>query len=136
MRLADLTIPAQPEFVSVARMVVSSVVADRFELEDEQLDDLKLAVSEACTASMGSSRNPSINLVAESFTDHFTVFVSSPEGKFDEELLEGDMLMEGSPAQIDDLGLPLISTLVDELTIQPGPNGDGLLMKIFSTEDA
>jgi serine/threonine-protein kinase RsbW len=45
----ELEIPARPEFVALARLVVSSLAVTRRALADERIDDLKLAVSEACT---------------------------------------------------------------------------------------
>ena len=45
----DVTIPAKPEFVSVARLAAAAVAARRSFSYDE-IEDLKIAVSEACTA--------------------------------------------------------------------------------------
>ncbi|HEY2427760.1 MAG TPA: ATP-binding protein [Acidimicrobiales bacterium] len=42
-------VPARVEYVGLLRMLVSSLAADRRDLDDEQIDDLRLAVSEACT---------------------------------------------------------------------------------------
>jgi hypothetical protein len=41
-------VPARVEYVGLLRMLVSSLAADRRDVDDEQLDDLRLAVSEAC----------------------------------------------------------------------------------------
>src|SRR3954452_23529121 len=45
----ELEIPARPEFVALVRLVVSSVASTRRVLAEERIDDVKLAVSEACT---------------------------------------------------------------------------------------
>src|SRR3954463_626659 len=45
----ELEIPARPEFVALVRLVVSSVASSRRVLAEERIDDVKLAVSEACT---------------------------------------------------------------------------------------
>ena len=45
----ELEIPARAEFVALARLAVSALAAADGELADERVDDLKLAVSEACT---------------------------------------------------------------------------------------
>ncbi|HWC10850.1 MAG TPA: ATP-binding protein, partial [Acidimicrobiales bacterium] len=44
-----LEIPARAEFVALARLVVSALAATDSQLPDERVDDLKIAVSEACT---------------------------------------------------------------------------------------
>jgi len=44
-----LEIPAIPEFVALARLIVSAMAAAAPEMGDERINDLKLAVSEACT---------------------------------------------------------------------------------------
>lgn len=47
--LVRLDIPALPAFVGVARSVVTTVATSIEGLDDDRLDDLRLAVSEACT---------------------------------------------------------------------------------------
>ena len=44
-----LEIPARAEFVALARLVVSALASTGSQLADERVDDLKIAVSEACT---------------------------------------------------------------------------------------
>src|SRR5690349_25166486 len=39
----ELEIPARPEFVALARLVVSSLASTRRDLADERIDDLKVA---------------------------------------------------------------------------------------------
>jgi serine/threonine-protein kinase RsbW len=45
----EVTIPAKPEFVSVARLTAAAVAARQSFTYDE-IEDLKIALSEACTA--------------------------------------------------------------------------------------
>ena len=45
----ELEIPARPEFVALARMVVAAIASSDAHLPDDRIDDLKIAVSEACT---------------------------------------------------------------------------------------
>jgi len=47
--ILELEIPASAEYIAIARLVVSSIVSSRRNLPDDRIDDLKLAVSEACT---------------------------------------------------------------------------------------
>ena len=45
----ELEIPPRAEYIAIARLVVSSLASSRRALGDERIDDLKLAVAEACT---------------------------------------------------------------------------------------
>ena len=47
--LARLEFPAQPSYVGVARTVVAAVVGSVDGIDDDRLEDLRIAVSEACT---------------------------------------------------------------------------------------
>lgn len=49
VEIAFLTIPARPVFVGVARTVVVAAASTVSGIGDERLDDLRIAVSEACT---------------------------------------------------------------------------------------
>src|SRR4051795_5239539 len=48
-RAVQLEIPAGAEFVALARLVVSAMASAETQLSDDRVDDLKIAVSEACT---------------------------------------------------------------------------------------
>lgn len=56
--LVRLELPAEPAFVGLARSVVVAV-ASAFALDEDRLEDLRLAVSEACTTAFGSQRDGS-----------------------------------------------------------------------------
>jgi serine/threonine-protein kinase RsbW len=47
--LVCLEVPAQPAFVGVARSVVAAVASTLEGIDDDRLEDLRVAVSEACT---------------------------------------------------------------------------------------
>ncbi len=57
--VVELEIPARAEFVALARLVVSAIAASDSTLADERIDDLKLAVSEACTNAIEAHGAPS-----------------------------------------------------------------------------
>src|SRR5437763_16684621 len=48
-KAVQLEIPAGAEYVALARLVVSALASAETELSDDRVDDLKIAVSEACT---------------------------------------------------------------------------------------
>ena len=53
--LVRLEIPAEPAFVGVARTVVGAVVTSVDGIDDDRLEDLRIAVSEACTNAVEAS---------------------------------------------------------------------------------
>ncbi len=55
----ELDVPSSPEFIAIVRLVVASVASARRALADERIDDLKLAVSEACTNAIEANRSVS-----------------------------------------------------------------------------
>jgi anti-sigma regulatory factor (Ser/Thr protein kinase) len=50
--VVELEIPARPEFLALARLLVAAAVAGDPVFPEDRLDDLRLAVSEACTNAM------------------------------------------------------------------------------------
>jgi serine/threonine-protein kinase RsbW len=71
------TVPARAEFVHVLRTVVAAVAA-RLDLPYDALDDLRMAVDEACSARLGI-RSPArtLTLKLTSGSDHLEVMVCS-----------------------------------------------------------
>jgi anti-sigma regulatory factor (Ser/Thr protein kinase) len=55
---AGLEIPARAEYVSLVRLFVGSLASSRRLLDEERIDNLKLAVSEACTNAIEAYRDP------------------------------------------------------------------------------
>lgn len=117
MRLAQLEIPLSPEFVSLVRLVVSSVADDRYELTDEQLDNLKLAVSEACVMALGSSeeehREGTISVTCDGAVSRLDVSVQANVSG-----ANGHAAFESSSALGNGLGLPFIGSLVDSVEVK------------------
>lgn len=56
MEEVKLAIPARPEFVGVVRLAVTSL-ARSVGFDEDRVDDLKIAVSEACTNAMTAAIN-------------------------------------------------------------------------------
>jgi len=79
--VVELRIPRKPEFVSVARLAVSGI-AGRMDFSYDEVEDIKLAVGEACTAAMtdaapGSAAVP-ITIRCESGADRISIDVVDP----------------------------------------------------------
>jgi serine/threonine-protein kinase RsbW len=120
MREVRLTIPARAEYVLLGRLALSGITRMR-PLNDETLNDLKLAVTEACTNSVRHAygdNGGTVDIVYELHEDRLVVEVSDDGGGFDpDEVEEADELTEGG------LGIAIIRALVDEFEI--GERGDG-----------
>lgn len=118
LRLVGLSIPPEAEFVSVARLVVSSLAADRYELDDDKLDSLKLAVSEACVLAIESHNDAPVTINCVEESGRLDVRIGS--------VANPDSSEHHSP------GLPFIDTLVDETAVEAGPDGSKVLrMTVF-----
>jgi serine/threonine-protein kinase RsbW len=133
----ELEIPARPEFVALVRLVVSSVASTRRVLAEERIDDMKLAVSEACTNAIEAHGAVAVD-------DH--VVVRLVEGDDRLEVLIDDRgrgfdpnaLPEHPPVTDPDrlnfergLGIPLIRSLVDEVDFDSGPEGTSVKLTIY-----
>ncbi len=125
----ELEIPARAEFVALARLVVSAMAASDSNLADERVDDLKLAVSEACTNAIEAHD-------AAGTSDR--VLVRCKAGSESLEVCVEDRGHGFDPAQLPDhppvtdpdrlkfergLGIPLIKALVDEVEFSPTDRG-------------
>ncbi|HZY97778.1 MAG TPA: ATP-binding protein [Candidatus Cybelea sp.] len=125
--LVDLRIPSRPEWVALARLAAATV-ANRLSFSIEEIEDVKLAVAEACTAVIQhESHGEFIQVTCEALADSLRVRVHDtgrhgvhagdrPRINFDE-------------ARIAGLGVFLIRTLMDEVSYDVHPQlGTDLVM--------
>lgn len=135
--MVELEIPAEPEFVGLVRLFVSSLATTRRELADDRIDDLKLAVSEACTNA--------IDAHADSDTDD-RVIVRWGEGDDRLEIEVNDSGPGFDPSSLPEhppvtdperlnfergLGIPLIRSLVDEVDFKTSGNGTTVTLVMY-----
>jgi serine/threonine-protein kinase RsbW len=123
MREVRLTIPARAEYVLLGRLALSGITRMR-RLTDETLNDLKLAVTEACTNSVrhayGAANSGTVDIVYELHDDRLIVEVSDDGAGFAlEELEQSGALTEGG------LGIAIIRALVDEFEVGERHDGRG-----------
>jgi anti-sigma regulatory factor (Ser/Thr protein kinase) len=114
----ELRIPARSPYVGVVRLALSSL-ARTAGLDEEALDDLKIAVSEACAnavlASEEAGSDESISIRWTEDEAQLTVDISDPAGTPDAPDLEDTggfssrLVMSGA----------LLETLVDSCEIEP-----------------
>jgi len=125
--LVELRIPSRPEWVALARLAAATV-ANRLHFSIEEIEDVKLAVAEACTAVIQHERHGEfIELTCEARSDSLRVRVHD-SGRHGEPAAEREG-MNFDEARIAGLGIFLIRTLMDEVSYDVHPQfGTDLLM--------
>ena len=142
MALVELLLTPLPAHVRTARLVVVAA-ARRAGLDDELVDELRLALGEACSRAVGlHARHAAEVPVRVTVSDDpgaLTVTVSDrgpAAGPVPDDLAGG--LLEGSgdgggAREIDelvdpDVALAVVTGLVDEVRVEPGPDGTVVTM--------
>lgn len=140
-RCLELSVPARVEYIAVVRLVVSSLATARRALADERIDDLKLAVSEACTnaieANAEAGSDAPVVVSCWEAPERFEVCVADAGKGFNP-----DELPEHPPVTDPDrlnfergLGIPLIRSLVDDVRFESDGGGTSVWMTLFGGPD-
>ena len=132
--LLRLEIPAQPAFVGVARTVVTAVVTTVDGIADERLEDLRIAVSEACTNAVEAHQADSVAqrvvlrcLVTD---DVLEVRIEDSGGGFGPgDLDERSLNDPETMASERGWGIQLIRALVDDVAFDA--DGDGTAVRLL-----
>jgi anti-sigma regulatory factor (Ser/Thr protein kinase) len=117
--LVRLDIPAQPSFVGVARSVIATVATTLEGLDDDRLEDLRLAVSEVCTSALSVDGIERMVLRCLRDDGHFEVCI--------EDTGRG-LGSEGIAA--NGFTLQLLNALVDDVTFLDGPDGTAVRLRM------
>ncbi len=105
-------IPAQAEWVAVARLAVAAVASrQRFSVED--IEDIKLAVAEACTNAIQSGPDGPIEIMCDASDDELVLTVrhrgrGPALGTVEDERI-------GDAGRTEELGVFLIRALMDNV---------------------
>jgi len=133
----ELEIPARAEYVGLARLVVSSLASSRRTLADDRIDDLKLALSEACTNAIEAHAEVGVHeAVLVRWTegdDRLEVEVEDRGPGFDPSTLpEHPPVTDPERLNFErGLGIPLIRSLVDEVSFARAEYGMAVRMVMF-----
>lgn len=111
--VVEVTIPARPEFVSVARLTTATVAARQGFTYDE-IEDLKIAVGEACTTLIVSGRDPARPMTVRFLLGQDTLEVRVETRGPGVPLLDAAS-SDGTPLDESRLGIFLMQCLVDEV---------------------
>ncbi len=138
----ELEIPARPEFLAVARLVVSAAAANEPTFSEERIDDLRLAVSEAATNAIEEQRRANrvdggdvgVTIRCTVDSGQVEVEVGDQGAGFDPNLLVPHPDVT-DPARLDHergLGIPLIRLLTDEVEFRPSAAGTVVRMVVHA----
>jgi serine/threonine-protein kinase RsbW len=132
--VVELEVPARPDFLAIVRMVVTSFAHLHPEYDDDQVDDLRLAVSEACTNSIDAYRQRGvddwISVRCTGSSEAIEVQVLDRGGGFDPNRLAPPPPVS-DPTRLEferGLGIPLIQALADEAEFSS--TGDGTRVRL------
>lgn len=111
----ELAIPGRPEFVGVARLSLARVASLK-EFSFDAVEDIRLAVGEACTRAIDrlthyGMADKMVRVTCVAFPDRISIEVSSP-------LTPSGSVPSTPPSSEDDLGSMLVQILMDDLSEQ------------------
>src|SRR5205085_2756437 len=138
-RAVQLEIPAGAEFVALARLVVSAMASAETQLSDDRVDDLKIAVSEACPNAIEAhdALGTAERVLVECWSDEDRLEVRTEDRGtgFDvSELPEHPPVTDPERLKFErGLGIPLIRALVDE--VEFSSSGEGTAVRIVMHHD-
>lgn len=123
-----LSFPAKADYLLLARLALSGAVR-HLDLDENELADLKLAVTEACGNAVrhayGADPGPvGVALVVD---DDKLVMIVEDQG----EGVELPVSDEPAPELPESgMGMSIIRTIVDELDVEPGADGRGTVVRM------
>ncbi|MFJ3977522.1 ATP-binding protein [Streptomyces sp. NPDC090021] len=135
MATVELRFSAQPEHVRTARLVAAAV-ARRAGVEEAVLDEVRLAVGEACSRAVGLHRSNGLTApVRVLLTEEDKTFsievgdeVPGPDGSPAETVSGIAAVQESDGDTEDEMGLAVISGLVDDVEVTSGESGGTIRM--------
>ena len=122
----EIRIPCKAEWVALARLSVAAV-ASRMQFSIDEIEDIKLAVAEACTNAIQHAVGSStIEIRCESVDGNLRINVRDYGRGTRPELIRGRELED---ERVGGLGIFLIRALMDDVTYDVHPeNGTQLVM--------
>jgi serine/threonine-protein kinase RsbW len=114
----ELRVPSKPDYVSVVRLTTSAI-ASNADLNIDDIDDIKVAIAEACINALDKSEE--IYIKYEILQDKLIIFVKNVSEKISEDI---------SDKKERELGILIIKSLMDEVEF----TGDGVKL-IKNIED-
>ncbi|MDQ0340457.1 serine/threonine-protein kinase RsbW [Caldalkalibacillus uzonensis] len=132
--VVELNIPAKPEYVGVVRLLISGL-ASRLGFSFDEIEDMKVAVAEACTNAVTHAyqeQEGTIQVKCLSYPNRLEIMVIDHGQSFDINRIKrhsGPINQETDIQKLYEggLGLYLIETLMDRVEIQ---SKDGIMIQM------
>lgn len=142
MAVVELLLSPLPAHVRTARLVVVAA-ARRAGLDPHRVDELRLALGEACGRAVGLHArhlpDVPVTITVQDDPGRLTVTVTDrgPAAGPPTEDVAGDLLDASDDASADasfelvdpDVALAVVTGLVDDVTVEPGPDGTAVTMR-------
>ncbi len=134
----DIQFPAKPEYVRSVRHVVAAL-ARLHGVSEDLVEEIKLAVSEACTiavaANAGGTEEEPVQVLASSDDDSIVIEVLDRGPDPLRDVLGPPVDLDTEDLPFDKgLSLPLIRGLVDEVAVGPREDGGARVRMMVSIE--
>lgn len=122
-----ITLPGKPEYVSIARLT-ASVIANRMGFDIDEVEDIKVAVGEACNNAVmhGKGEEENYDICFEVYQTRMVIEVRDNGIGFDYTDYQAPELGE---LKENGLGIFIMKTLMDEVEFIPVP-GDGTRIRL------
>ncbi|KJF26391.1 ATP-binding protein [Clostridium aceticum] len=125
--IIKLSVPNKPEYVGIIRLTTSGI-ANRMGFDIEEIEDIKVAISEACTNAITHGICQEENFNVDFYTDEEKLVISvydNGKGCLSDNIKIPNMeeLKEGG------LGIFIIKSLMDDVEISSN-SGKGTLIKM------
>ena len=132
----QLVIPCLPEYVGVARLAMLGI-ASRMSFSYDEVEDVRLAVGEACTHAVerAGTSPATLRIVSTIDADALTIEIKDDvaEANIAAPTEEAKLLEEAGVDQ-EGLGALLMEILVDEVDIKTTSSGTSVLLKKYAHE--
>ncbi|MFI9767330.1 ATP-binding protein [Streptomyces sp. NPDC052415] len=126
MATVELRFSALPEHVRTARLVAAAV-ARRAGVDEAVLDEVRLAVGEACSRAVGLHQlggvTAPVKVVLIEEEKQFSIEVGDEAPRSAPGDRAPGTAAEGAEAEEDEMGLAVISGLVDDVEVTAGEHG-------------
>ncbi|HEY7069149.1 MAG TPA: ATP-binding protein [Acidimicrobiales bacterium] len=138
MAVVELEIPARPAYLSLVRLIVDAAVGSLAPgLSVARLDDLKIAVTEACSNAIEAHEailaDGPVVVRCVIDDDQVTVDIVDRGRGFDPDRVE-TLPAATDPRRLrheSGLGIPLMRTLTDEVAFSPDADGTKVSLTIY-----
>lgn len=135
--VVELTLPCRPEYVGVARLAVLGI-ASRMPFSYDEVEDVRLAVGEACTHAVERAGDTAATIRITSHISPTALRIDVDDTVAEDAnpapaTEESKMLAEAGVDQ-ESLGALLMEILVDEVQIQAGPKGTHVRLTKYAPE--